>query len=283
MVTVREVCRKTAALLTTHEIEEATLEARLLVEAVTGYAPAQLLLDPPFPDSAQKPLEELLKKRISGIPVQYCLGKWWFYGMEFLVGEGVLIPRQDTEILVDEAIAFLSGKEHPVFLDLCSGSGCIPIAVGANLPNCKAYAVEYSAAAYRYLTKNKSALQADFLTPMLGDALDKTTLHAFADESLDCITSNPPYLNDSDMASLQKEVRFEPSDALYAPENGLYFYHMLSKLWKCKLKKGGLLAFEVGLGQADTVAAFMQAEGFFDISTHRDYAGIDRVVCGKRT
>lgn len=115
---------------------------------------------------------------------------------------------------------------------------------------------------------------------MLADALDDDTVNRFADESLDCITSNPPYLNGEDMKTLQKEVRFEPEDALYALENGYLFYRLLPKLWKNKLKKGGMLAFEVGIGQAETVMQFLRENGYVNVNTADDLSGIPRVVYG---
>lgn len=278
MVSCRQKQNAIARMLTNAGIEDAAYEAKLLLQTVTGLDAAALLLDPIFPADAEADLAALVQKRITGIPLQYLLGEWEFYGLDFAVGEGVLIPRQDTEVLVSVALSHLSRCTDPIYLDLCSGTGCIPLAIGSRLCSKKAYAVEYSDAAYRYLTENIALHHADWLTPLLADALAQDTLSQFTDESLDCITANPPYLNEADMASLQKEVRFEPEDALYAPENGLFFYRMLSKLWKTKLKIGGMLCFEVGVGQADAVKALLAENGYDGIGTEKDLNGIDRVV-----
>ncbi len=282
MVSTKVLCKQTACRLAQGNIEEATYEAKLLVGSIGSFTSAKMMMDPPFPAKKLPLLEALIQKRLTGIPLQYLLGEWEFYGLSFKVGEGVLIPRQDTEVLVDKALAYLQHIPAPTLLDLCSGSGCIPIALTQNLNACKAYAVEYSENAYSYLTANIKA-HGGSVTPMLSDALSLQTLARFADESLDCITSNPPYLNEQDMEHLQKEVRFEPEDALYAPENGYLFYRLLPKLWRPKLKKGGLLAFEVGIGQARTVMGFLAENGYRNIGTENDLAGIARVVYGYRS
>lgn len=271
-----------AKILADAGIEDAAYEAKLLLQSVTHLDAAALLLDPIFPADAEASLDAMVQKRMTGVPLQYLLGEWEFFGLDFKVGEGVLIPRQDTEMLVSVALSHLSRCADPVYLDLCSGTGCVPLAIGSRLRGKKAYAVEYSKAAYRYLTENIARHHAHWLTPLLADALTQDTLSQFADGSLDCITANPPYLNDADMASLQKEVRFEPEDALYAPENGLFFYRMLSKLWKDKLKVGGMLCFEVGAGQADAVKALLAENGYCGIGTEKDLGGIERVVYGYR-
>ncbi len=282
MVSAKQLAKEIAAYLLQNGIEEANLEARLLIEKIGSLSAVKLMLGEPFPEEKLPALNALIKKRISGVPLQYLLGEWEFFGLNFSVGEGVLIPRQDTESLVETALLHLKKLPNGAVLDLCSGSGCIPIALTANLPHMKAYAVEYSEKAYAYLEKNIAAHRAN-VTPILADALSDQTIRRFADESLACITSNPPYLNDADMEDLQKEVRFEPTDALYAPENGYLFYRLLPKLWKSKLQKGGLLAFEVGIGQAKTVIEFLRENGYQNIGTVNDLAGIARVVYGYKS
>lgn len=280
MVTAKQKEKQLAQRLASENIEDAAFEAKLLLQTVTGYSAAEMLLGAEFPASAETALESLVQKRICGTPIQYLLGNWEFFGLEFSVGEGVLIPRQDTEVLVETALHHLRRIPSPTLLDLCSGTGCIPLAIGANTALQQAYAVEFSPAAHRYLTENAARYPEIPLTILLADALASETIAAFADESLDCITSNPPYLNDEEMASLQKEVRFEPETALYAPENGYLFYRLLPKLWKDKLKKGGMIAFEVGYTQAETVQRFLTDSGYTDVSTAKDLSGIDRVVYG---
>ena len=280
MVTALQKQKQLADMLASAQIEDAAYEAKLLIQAVTGYSAAQFLMGAEFPISAENALHTLVQKRLSGIPIQYLLGEWEFFGMEFTVGEGVLIPRQDTEVLVETALSHLTGKTDALLLDLCSGSGCIPLAIGANTPLKQAYAVEFSEAAYRYLKENIARYPDIPLHPLLADALSAQTVDAFADNSLDCITSNPPYLNDAEMEELQKEVRFEPENALYAPENGYLFYRLIPKLWKNKLKKGGMLAFEVGHTQAKTVMGFLAENGYKNVGTAKDLSGIDRIVYG---
>ncbi len=276
MVNAKQLQKQIAAHLLSYGIEEADYEAKLLVESVGSLTAVKIMMGEAFPEAALPRLNALVQKRLSGIPLQYLLGEWEFFGLSFAVGEGVLIPRQDTEALVETALTHLQQSKDAKMLDLCSGSGCIPIAITANI-GCNAYAVEYSDKAYAYLTKNIARHMAN-VTPILADALAQETIDQFADASLDCITSNPPYLNERDMQELQKEVRFEPEDALYAPENGYYFYRLIPKLWKDKLKPGGMLAFEVGIHQADTVKAFLAENGYTGIGYVKDLAGIERVV-----
>ncbi len=280
MVTAKQKQKEISALLAQNGIEEAEYEAKLLIESVSSLSNMQILMGDPFPENKLLTLQSLIQRRLIGVPVQYLLGQWEFYGLDFAVGEGVLIPRQDTEILVETALSHLQKANSPVYLDLCSGTGCIPIAIGENLKIKTAYAIEYSEKAYAYLTQNITSHHADYLIPKLADALCADTIEQFSDETFDCITSNPPYLNEADMQNLQKEVCFEPKDALYAPENGLFFYRFIPKLWSPKLKPGGMLAFEVGIHQAESVKQLMQQNGFTDIQTANDLAGIARVVYG---
>ena len=280
MVTALQKQKQLADMLASAQIEDAAYEAKLLIQAVTGYSAAQFLMGAEFPISAENALHTLVQKRLSGIPIQYLLGEWEFFGMEFTVGEGVLIPRQDTEVLVETALSHLTGKTDALLLDLCSGSGCIPLAIGANTPLKQAYAVEFSETAFAYLKENAARYPDIPLHLLLADALSAQTVDAFADNSLDCITSNPPYLNDAEMEELQKEVRFEPENALYAPENGYLFYRLIPKLWKSKLKKGGMLSFEVGHTQAKTVMGFLEENGYKNVGTAKDLSGIDRIVYG---
>ena len=218
-------------------------------------------------------MAEIAEKRAGGYPLQYIFGKWEFYGFEFLVGEGVLIPRPETELLVDTALSVL--KKGGAILDLCSGTGCIPIAC-AKSSGCRAYAVELYDEAFSYLEKNIALNEAD-VTAIKGDALDNSH---FGEIAFDVITSNPPYLTKAEMNELQREVRFEPETALFGGNDGLYFYQRIFSLWKHRLKKGGIFAVEVGDKQAEAVKEIMEKEGFSARIIH-DYAGIGRIVCGK--
>lgn len=224
-----------------------------------------------------KRIRDIVTRRCEHYPLQYLLGEWDFFGRPFLVGEGVLIPRADTEVLVEEALRFLEPLSAPKVLDLCSGSGCIGLTIALERPDAQVTAVEKSPAAFSYLTKNNELLCAR-AECVLGDALVVET----AERPFDLIVSNPPYLTGQDMAELQAEVRFEPEEALYGEEDGLFFYRELTKLYVPNLCSKGMLAYEIGEGQQDAVSEMMAAASLKSICQTRDYNGIIRCVTGKK-
>lgn len=266
----REALAEIKKKLSSAEIIDHDYEAGEIFKEICRKHP--LLADNVTAEQLAKMLE-ITKKRAEGYPLQYIFGKWEFFGYEFFVGEGVLIPRPETEHLVEAVLPVLN--KGGAVLDLCSGTGCIPIAC-AKSSGCKAFAVELYDKAFSYLEKNIAFNNAD-VTAVKGDALDNSH---FSGISFDAITSNPPYLTKGEMEALQKEVRFEPETALFGGDDGLYFYRRLFGLWKSRLKKGGIFAVEVGDGQAEAVKTIMEKEGFF-ASIIADYAGIGRIVIGK--
>lgn len=214
-----------------------------------------------------------LSRRLSGEPLQYILGEWEFYGLPFYVGEGVLIPRGDTETLVEVAMRFLKdrvGSERKT-LDLCAGSGCIGIAL-AKTANAEVTCVERSPAAFEYLEKNaaRNNVSAELI---LGDVLEAPT----AAGEYDLIVSNPPYLTAEDMSRLQREVRFEPEAALFGGEDGLDFYRAMIPMYSERLKSGGMIAVEIGMGQENAVCGIFRENGLTP-RTERDLGGICRVI-----
>jgi release factor glutamine methyltransferase len=219
----------------------------------------------------------MLNKRIEGYPLQYILGEWEFYGLPFKLGEGVLIPRPDTETLVDYVLEFARDMTDPKIVDLCSGSGCIAIAIDKNIPNAQIHAVEVSQGAADYLRQNIE-LNSSAVQLVVGDVLDTNVVDSF--NELDIIVSNPPYLTDEDFKSLQKEVSFEPKMALYGGEEGMTFYREITEKWGRSLKTGGLLAFEIGIKQEDSVKEILEQNSFRDIDYRCDLNGIIRVVAG---
>ena len=222
----------------------------------------------------EKDLEPLINRRLKGEPLQYVLGKWGFYKGEFLVGEGVLIPRQDTETLVETAVEFLKGKENPRVIDLCSGSGCVAISIATDYPKAEVIACEKYEKAYSFLEKNIEFNKTQNVKPLLLD-ITKETL-----EGADLIVSNPPYITKEDMENLQSEVKREPETALYGGEDGLYFYRVIAKTWSPLLKKGGMLALEIGIGQEESVKDLLKKAGLKNIGTKKDLCGVQRVVFG---
>lgn len=250
--------------------ENSDFDARCLLEFVLNLNPTQYLLNRSEEvDSvcAEKFLS-LVERRSNGEPLQYILGKWEFMGLPFYVGEGVLIPRPETEMLVEYALDFLKDKKNPVVIDLCSGSGCIAISVAKHLPNAKVYAVEKSDLAFSYLKKNIWLNCVFNVSAVHGDIFDRTLL---SDIKPDLILSNPPYIRSPEIASLQSEVRNEPSMALDGGEDGLIFYREIANGWLDRLGTGGAITVECAEDQTeDIIRMFSEktqyAEAFNDLS-----------------
>lgn len=261
-------------------IENADFEAQCIVEAVTGCGRAALIAhgDMPVTDEQKRQISSLTEKRLTRYPLQYLLGKWSFMGFPLFVGEGVLIPRDDTEVCVGLCLEYLKGKSGAKAIDLCSGSGAIAIAV-EKLGKAEVTAIELSGEAFNFLNKNIS-LNNSKVTAIKGDVL---LCHGdFSDNSIDLIVSNPPYIKKSDLQGLQPEVRFEPKTALDGGESGFDFYEAIIRSWSRKLKPGGALVFELGENQAEYVAELMKREGFEEIRTELDFGGCERAIIGIR-
>jgi len=223
-------------------------------------------------------LEALLSRREAGYPLQYLLGSWEFWGLDFAVGEGVLIPRADTEILCETVLDLAKDFEQPRIADLCSGSGCLPVVYAQELPGASSiYAVELSGEALPYLQKNVARHCPDRVCVLQADVLRWQP-----PEPLDLISCNPPYLSHEEMGQLQWEVTFEPPMALEAPEEGLYFYRQLSRRCWDWLAPGGYLAFEIGWKQGPAVLELLREAGFAQPQLRQDYGGRDRVVWGRK-
>lgn len=218
-----------------------------------------------------------VKRLGEGYPLQYLLGEWAFYSIPLKVGEGVLIPRPDTETLVDVALGLLAQQPDAKVADFCAGSGAIALAVAKNLPQSSVWALELSEAALRYLRENTrdypniEVIEADVLGDITALGLPK----------LDMILSNPPYLTARELAELDETVRCEPRMALDGGEDGLLFYRSITQNAKKLLAPNGLLVFEVGWQQAEQVTDIMAAQGYDSVGRAKDLAGIDRCVYGR--
>lgn len=278
-MTVSEAYRKTKDILTEAGFEAPAFEALCLTEKVFGFNRLALITKGEETVASEEKLAvlaELTEKRLNHEPLQYLLGKWSFMGIDLLVGEGVLVPRDDTEVVTSLCIDYLSCKESPNVIDLCAGSGAISLAL-EKYANCKVTAVELSDKAFSYLTQNIK-LNNSAVNALNGDIFE---CHKdIADNSLDLIVSNPPYIKTADIASLQKEVQHEPAMALDGGENGLDFYRRIVPLWKSKIKAGGALAFELGEGQYDEVSRILADNGFGGITESIDFGGIQRAIIG---
>lgn len=233
------------------------------------------------PDDVRERIESLVKRRCEGYPLQYLLGEWEFFGLPFKVGEGVLIPRPDTETLVEQILDICAerGMKSPKIADLCSGTGCIAIALKKQIPEAEVYAVELSEKALTYLKKNTELNNAD-ITIINGDALDDRLCSELP--QLDIIVSNPPYLTAEEMTELMTEVRHEPQSALFGGEDGLDFYRAITAVWKHSLRIGGVLAYEFGMGQHEAVGNILKDNSFTNINFRKDAGGIIRTAAAVR-
>lgn len=255
-------------------IETFGFEAREIIKHVTGYDNATIMAkySETLTPIQQTMFNDVLRRRKERYPLQYLLGEWSFYGLPFYVGQGVLVPRADTETLVDFALEKLGDKEAQV-LDLCSGSGCIAIAVAKN-SNAEVSAVEKYDVPFSYLEKNIKRNRAN-VTAI------KSDLFSYAPNTkFDLILSNPPYISADEMALIDEETSHEPDEALYGGEDGLMFYRYIASEYKKHIKTGGTLAFEVGFSQSAAVQEILRVTGYKNIGTRKDINSHERVVFG---
>lgn len=208
----------------------------------------------------------------SGEPLQYVLGKWDFFDKEFFVGEGVLIPRPETEELVELAIKLSSSYESPIIYDLCAGSGCITSCVARHIDGAKVYSIEKSKDAFEYLKKNCGGIENIEL--IYGDINDD-----FHIPDADMIISNPPYIKSSVIDNLQDEVKREPVMALDGGEDGLFFYKLICNKWMSKLKEKGILIMEIGEEQGEDIMNIFSA---YQCEIKKDMYGNNRIAVIKK-
>lgn len=264
-------------------IEAHSLEARLIVAHAAGKTPAGLLADLRLytSDAVAETVAALAARRLNGEPVAYITGSWEFYGLPLKISPDVLIPRSDTETLVDAALAVMSARgEGGRILDLCTGSGCIGCALASRLPASHLVLLDLSPKALEVAKENIRLCG-------LGGRAVAMAADAMAEPdgklgSFDMIVSNPPYIATGEIASLDSSVKdYEPLTALDGGEDGLAFYRAIASRWKKLLRASGYLLFEVGETQAQDVMHILRLAGFRGIGSARDTAGIERAVYGR--
>lgn len=283
MRTYNDIYLSARNLLRQSGVEAFSLEAKLLVAGAAGKTTAQLLRDMSLyaSNKIEDTVTEYIARRLRGEPVAYITGSWEFYGLPIVTTPDVLIPRMDTEKLVDTAKELLTGRKmNARLLDLCCGSGCITCAIGHEMPATRLVAIDISANALEVCRRNIAAQKLiSRVICMQADALSSPPLGI---GEFDMIVSNPPYIASEEIKTLDVSVKdFEPVWALDGGEDGLKFYKAIIKYWKSLLRQGGYLLFEVGEGQAQAVRDMLSAAGFGYTDTRKDTLGIDRVVFGR--
>ena len=280
--TIAEALREGKMRLKAAGKEAYAFEAELLLEKAAGLNRTALFLrgEEVLSEEVLAVYEGFLQEREQGRPTQYILGEWEFMGLPFFVGEGVLIPRADTEVLVETILERQQKESIKSILDIGTGSGCIPISLGHYGKFEHIMAVDISQKALGYATKNAhdNQIKIDFYESDLF-----TNLPAEWKGNLDAIVSNPPYIPKKDIEELMTEVKdFEPMNALDGGEDGLDFYRAIVEQGRDWLKDGGWLFFEIGYDQGEDLRNLLHEFGYTEVEIRQDLAGLDRVALGRK-
>ena len=289
MKTFKELLKEGTQILINGGIEEARLDAWLLLGYTAGITRAWY-----YAHDDQKPgqeiadrYRELCTRRAERIPLQHLTGKAYFMGYEFDVDERVLIPRQDTEILAEEALRLLADKRSPEILDMCTGSGCLLLSILMKKEDAHGTGVDISEGALAVAEKNRKNLHLEERALLVkSDTFSGEYFQKNSSEhpmEYDMLISNPPYIPTADIQQLMDEVRLhDPVLALDGKKDGLYFYRRITEEALRYLKPGGWLLYEIGCDQGEAVSRIMRTNDFSHIAVKKDLAGLDRVVLGQK-
>lgn len=276
---IKDIVAERGALLKRAGKDSYILEAQLMACEVLGCDRLRLVTNSGavLSDEQIKLIDDMVQKRLGGMPLQYILGRAEFMSLPFCVTEDVLIPRQETELLVETVTRSLSGGR---ILDLCTGSGCIGVSLAHYMPNAFVDALDVSSAALKIARKNAEEIGVASRMRFICDDILKNV----PKEKYDAVVSNPPYIESEIIGTLQQEVRdFEPRVALDGGNDGLLFYRRIAEIMPDVLKQGGVLALEIGEGQREAVVGLIEGSGVFgEVAVYDDLAGIPRVVLAKR-
>lgn len=281
-MTYNELYRHIISVLKKAGIDSPAFDALCIFESKLGLTRHDLIMTGGKEAAKERcdAVTELAEKRAEGYPLQYLLGMWQFMDSEFFVGEGVLIPREDTSVVVQlclDNIKNLYGTDNLSVIDLCAGSGAISISLAKALPNSRVTALELSDEAMYYLQKNIQYNGCGNVEAVKGNVFTDFNI---TDAAYDVIISNPPYIISSEIKTLQREVQYEPAMALDGGSDGYDFYRAIISKWSNKLKSGGLLVFELGENQYDAVSHLMYRQGYKDITFATDLGDVKRGICG---
>lgn len=275
-MTAEQVLRTAAEKLRAAQIENASFDASCLVENITGLSRTKIMLcDDDISDEQVELVERAVQRRISGEPLQYILGEWDFFGRTFEVGEGVLVPRPETELLVELALEKLRNVRYPVVFDLCAGSGCVGLTIAAERPDAHVWLFEKYDEAFRYLKRNVKKLG---LTNAQTVQYDITFGYDNKlPEAPDLIVSNPPYLKTDELSGLSTEVMHEPITALDGGTDGADFYRVIASRWLPNLNKHGGIILECDPLQALKIADMLMPYAM-RVKIITDIFGLQRAV-----
>lgn len=275
-MTAEQVLRTAAEKLRAAQIENASFDASCLVENITGLSRTKIMLcDDDIADEQAELVERAVLRRISGEPLQYILGEWDFFGRTFEVGEGVLVPRPETELLVELALEKLRNVRYPVVFDLCAGSGCVGLTIAAERPDAHVWLFEKYDEAFYYLKRNIEKLG---LTNVQAVQYDITL--GYDDkisETPDLIVSNPPYLRTDEFGGLSTEVMHEPATALDGGKDGVDFYRIIASRWLPNVNKHGGIIFECDPSQTLEIADMLMPYAM-RVKIVTDIFGLQRAV-----
>lgn len=275
-MTAEQVLRTAAEKLRAAQIENASFDASCLVENITGLSRTKIMLcDDDIADEQAELVERAVLRRISGEPLQYILGEWDFFGRTFEVGEGVLVPRPETELLVELALEKLRNVRYPVVFDLCAGSGCVGLTIAAERPDAHVWLFEKYDEAFHYLKRNIKKLGLTNVQAVQHDITlgydDKIS------ETPDLIVSNPPYLRTDELDGLSTEVMHEPVTALDGGKDGIDFYRIIASRWLPNVNKHGGIIFECDPSQTLEIADMLMPYAM-RVKIVTDIFGLQRAV-----
>lgn len=281
MISYNNALKEAITYLEQEDIMDAKIDAWYLLEYITGFSRVDFLLrgNEDMSDQEYQKLRELTAKRAAHVPLQHLIGTTEFMGLSFCVNEHVLIPRQETELLVEEVLKVCNGR---TVLDMCTGSGCIIISL-ATLGNVKeAYAVDLSNEALAVASKNATLHNANITFIQSDMFKDIKNNNNNINTKFDIIVSNPPYIKTEDIKDLMQEVKeYEPYMALDGDEDGLKFYRIIANEAGNYLNEGGYLFLEIGYNQGEDVKQLLSERNFTNIKLLKDYAGLDRIIIAR--
>lgn len=278
--TIRRVLDWTRGHFEKQDVDEPRLTAEILLGHVLGTPRVKLYMDLDRPLSKEElgTYRALIQRRLAGEPTQYLVGFKEFYGRKFAVDARVLIPRSETELLVEAALRPLKKDEPTRVLDVCTGSGCIAVSIAAERPQASVWAVDLMAGALAVAKANAATHQVDGrVTFFEGDLLGPVPEGA----TFDVIVSNPPYVKTGDLATLQREVQKEPREALDGGADGVRLIARLVDDALPRLKSGGLLAMEIGEDEGAAVRELLTRAGYHDVKIEKDLARHERIALGR--